>query len=104
MSPFLLDTMPYVLTLVVLIVWGGRRRPAAPASLGRVYQGTEYDSVRYFEAKETETLVPPPALLPVRACPGITAERRPWRQGTRRTGDGSACGRAPVAATAQPPP
>ena len=40
-SPFLLSTMPYVLTLVVLAVWGGRRRAAAPASLGRVYQGTE---------------------------------------------------------------
>jgi general nucleoside transport system permease protein len=40
-SPFLLNTIPYVLTLVVLIAWGGRRRVAAPASLGRVYQGTE---------------------------------------------------------------
>ncbi len=40
-SPFLLSTMPYVLTLLVLAVWGGRRRAAAPASLGRVYQGTE---------------------------------------------------------------
>jgi ABC-type uncharacterized transport system permease subunit len=40
-SPFLLDTIPYVLTIVVLIVWGGTRRHSAPASLGRVYQGTE---------------------------------------------------------------
>lgn len=40
-SPFLLDTIPYVLTLVVLIAWGGTRRQAAPASLGRVYQGSE---------------------------------------------------------------
>jgi len=40
-SPFLLDTLPYVLTLLVLIVWGGTSRQAAPASLGRVYQGTE---------------------------------------------------------------
>jgi simple sugar transport system permease protein len=40
-SPFLLSTLPYVLTLLVLAVWGGRRRAAAPASLGRVYQGTE---------------------------------------------------------------
>jgi simple sugar transport system permease protein len=40
-SPFLLNTIPYVLTLVVLIAWGGRRRVAAPASLGRVYQGAE---------------------------------------------------------------
>lgn len=38
-SPFLLDTIPYILTLVVLIVWGGTRKHAAPASLGRVYQG-----------------------------------------------------------------
>jgi simple sugar transport system permease protein len=40
-SPFLLNTIPYLLTLLVLIVWGGRRKYAAPASLGRVYQGTE---------------------------------------------------------------
>ena len=40
-SPFLLNTIPYLLTLAVLIVWGGRRRYAAPASLGRVYQGAE---------------------------------------------------------------
>ncbi len=40
-SPFLLDTLPYVLTLLVLMVWGGSRRFAAPASLGRIYQGTE---------------------------------------------------------------
>ncbi len=40
-SPFLLNTLPYVLTLLVLMVWGGSRRFAAPASLGRVYQGTE---------------------------------------------------------------
>ncbi len=40
-SPFLLDTIPYILTLLVLIVWGGTRRHAAPASLGRIYQGVE---------------------------------------------------------------
>jgi ABC-type uncharacterized transport system permease subunit len=40
-SPFLLDTIPYLLTILVLIVWGGTRRHSAPASLGRVYQGTE---------------------------------------------------------------
>ncbi len=40
-SPFLLDTIPYVLTIAVLIAWGGTRRHSAPASLGRVYQGTE---------------------------------------------------------------
>jgi general nucleoside transport system permease protein len=40
-SPFLLDTIPYVLTIVVLIAWGGTRRHSAPAGLGRVYMGTE---------------------------------------------------------------
>ena len=40
-SPFLLDTIPYILTLVVLVAWGGNRRHSAPASLGRVYQGSE---------------------------------------------------------------
>ncbi len=38
-SPFLLDTIPYILTLLVLLAWGGTRKHAAPASLGRVYQG-----------------------------------------------------------------
>jgi general nucleoside transport system permease protein len=40
-SPFLLDMIPYLLTLGVLVLWGGTRRQSAPASLGRVYQGTE---------------------------------------------------------------
>ena len=40
-SPFLLDTIPYILTILVLIAWGGPRKYAAPASLGRVYEGTE---------------------------------------------------------------
>jgi ABC-type uncharacterized transport system permease subunit len=40
-SPFLLSTIPFVLTILVLIAWGGTRRQSAPASLGRVYQGTE---------------------------------------------------------------
>lgn len=40
-SPFLLDTLPYLLSLAVLLVWGGIRRHAAPASLGRVFQGPE---------------------------------------------------------------
>jgi general nucleoside transport system permease protein len=40
-SPYLLDTIPYLLTLIVLIAWGGNRRYAAPAMLGRVYQGSE---------------------------------------------------------------
>ena len=40
-SPFLLDTIPYLLTILVLIVWGGNRKQSAPASLGRVYHGSE---------------------------------------------------------------
>jgi len=40
-SPFFLEMLPFLLTLVVLLVWGGARRHAAPASLGRVYSGTE---------------------------------------------------------------
>ncbi len=40
-SPFLLNTIPYLLTLLVLIAWGGNRRQSAPASLGRIYHGTE---------------------------------------------------------------
>jgi len=40
-SPFLLNSIPYVLTIIVLIAWGGNRKQSAPASLGRVYQGTE---------------------------------------------------------------
>jgi len=38
-SPFLLDIIPYVLTLLVLIIWGGTRKNSAPASLGKVYYG-----------------------------------------------------------------
>ncbi len=40
-SPFFLDMFPYVLTLLVLLLWGRGVRYAAPASLGRVYFGTE---------------------------------------------------------------
>jgi simple sugar transport system permease protein len=40
-SPFLLDMVPYVLTLLVLLAWGGARRLAAPASLGRTFYGSE---------------------------------------------------------------
>jgi ABC-type uncharacterized transport system permease subunit len=40
-SSNLLDTLPYILTLIVLIAWGGNRKQSAPASLGRVYQGSE---------------------------------------------------------------
>jgi general nucleoside transport system permease protein len=40
-SPFVMDMIPYLLTLVALLAWGGRRRLAAPAALGRSYAGTE---------------------------------------------------------------
>jgi simple sugar transport system permease protein len=40
-SPFLLDMLPYILSLAVLAVWGGARRHAAPASLGRVFQRSD---------------------------------------------------------------
>ncbi len=40
-SPFLLDMLPYVLSLAVLAVWGGARRHAAPGSLGRVFQRSD---------------------------------------------------------------
>jgi simple sugar transport system permease protein len=40
-SPFLLNMMPYVLTLGVLLAWSGVRRHSAPGGLGRVYQGEE---------------------------------------------------------------
>jgi ABC-type uncharacterized transport system permease subunit len=38
-SPFVLDMLPYVLSLAVLILARGAHRSAAPASLGRVFQG-----------------------------------------------------------------
>lgn len=41
LSPFLLDTIPYLLSLGVLLLWSGVRRHATPASLGRVFTGTE---------------------------------------------------------------
>jgi simple sugar transport system permease protein len=40
-SPFLLDMLPYLLSLAVLAVWSGARRSAAPGSLGRVFQRTD---------------------------------------------------------------
>jgi len=40
-SPFLLDMLPYLLSLAVLAVWGGARRSDAPGSLGRVFQRTD---------------------------------------------------------------
>jgi general nucleoside transport system permease protein len=39
-SPFLLQMSPYLLTLIVLLAWGGSRRLAAPASLGRTFYGS----------------------------------------------------------------
>lgn len=40
-SPFLMNMLPYLLTILVLMIWGGRRRYAAPAGLGKIYSGTE---------------------------------------------------------------
>ena len=40
-SPFLLDMLPYLLSLALLAAWGGARRHAAPASLGRVFQRSD---------------------------------------------------------------
>ncbi len=40
-SSFLLDMLPYGLSLAVLILWSRARRSAVPGSLGRVFQGTE---------------------------------------------------------------
>jgi ABC-type uncharacterized transport system permease subunit len=40
-SPFLLECIPYIVTLFVLIIWGGNRKQSAPASLGRVFQGSK---------------------------------------------------------------
>jgi ABC-type uncharacterized transport system permease subunit len=40
-SPLLLDTIPYIVTVLALIAWGGHRKHSAPASLGRVYYGSE---------------------------------------------------------------
>lgn len=39
-SPFLLQMTPYLLTILVLLAWGGSRRLAAPASLGRTFYGS----------------------------------------------------------------
>jgi general nucleoside transport system permease protein len=40
-SPFVMNMVPYLLTLLVLIVWGWRRQSAAPAALGRNFVGVE---------------------------------------------------------------
>jgi simple sugar transport system permease protein len=41
MSPFLLDMLPYLLSLAVLVAGGGARRDTAPGSLGRVFQRSD---------------------------------------------------------------
>jgi general nucleoside transport system permease protein len=40
-SPFIMTMTPYLLTLLVLILWGLRRSSAAPAALGRSFVGVE---------------------------------------------------------------
>lgn len=40
-SPFLMNMVPYLLTLLVLLAWGWRRSSVAPAGLGRTFYGTE---------------------------------------------------------------
>ena len=40
-SPFLMNMVPYLLTLLVLIAWGAHRQSAAPAALGRTLAGVE---------------------------------------------------------------
>ncbi|MCS7239989.1 MAG: ABC transporter permease [Candidatus Bipolaricaulota bacterium] len=40
-SAFIMDMIPYVLTVLVLLLWGRGVRYVAPASLGRVYFGAE---------------------------------------------------------------
>jgi simple sugar transport system permease protein len=40
-SPFVMNMTPYLLTLLVLIVWGWSRQSAAPAALGRNFVGVE---------------------------------------------------------------
>jgi simple sugar transport system permease protein len=40
-SPFLMNMIPYLLTLLVLTLWGFRRQVAAPAALGRTFFGAE---------------------------------------------------------------
>jgi ABC-type uncharacterized transport system permease subunit len=40
-SPFIMNMIPYLLTLLVLIVWGWSRQSTAPAALGRNFVGVE---------------------------------------------------------------
>lgn len=41
LSPFLMTMIPYLLTLLVLGLWGWNRQSAAPAALGRSFFGVE---------------------------------------------------------------
>ena len=40
-SPFIMNMTPYLLTLLVLVIWGLRRQSVAPAALGRSFVGVE---------------------------------------------------------------
>jgi general nucleoside transport system permease protein len=40
-SPFVMNMIPYLLTLLVLAIWGWRRQSTAPAALGRNFVGVE---------------------------------------------------------------
>ena len=40
-SPFIMNILPYLLPLLVLVVWGWSRRTAAPSALGRSFVGVE---------------------------------------------------------------
>ena len=40
-SPFVMNMIPYLLTLLILIFWGWSRNAAAPAALGRNFFGVE---------------------------------------------------------------
>jgi len=40
-SPFVMNMIPYLLTFLVLILWGWNRQSAAPAALGRTHFGVE---------------------------------------------------------------
>jgi ABC-type uncharacterized transport system permease subunit len=40
-SPFIMNMIPYLLTLLVLMVWGWSRQATAPAALGRNFVGVE---------------------------------------------------------------
>jgi general nucleoside transport system permease protein len=40
-SPFIMNMIPYILTLLILVLWGWRRQSASPAALGRSFVGVE---------------------------------------------------------------